>query len=170
MNPRGGNVTLVCEQPGGGAGRSSNGRYQTTSFWDTILGRIIRWVAYIPVAIILLGLIEFLTALFLVWLFDGDMRMFVILGIFFGGLIIMLWPSVMAFYGVIILANGMICPTPRVGVIIFATLYFFGSIRPVIFIFTSDFEVATIVTLTILKIVFLTTTWFSVAGILTDDR
>ena len=118
---------------------------------------------------ILLGLIEFLAAIFLVWLFAGDMRLFVIVGILFGG-IFLAWPLVLAYYGVIVLANKMVCPVPRVGVIIFATIYFLCSIRSVISIYTSDFLVATIVTLTLLRVVFLVTALFSVMSIYSEEH
>jgi hypothetical protein len=141
----------------------ADGRSQEKTFWNSILGKIIRWVAYIPIGSILLGLVEYLSALFLVWLFAGDMRMFVIVGILFGG-IFMVWPLIMAYYGIVVLANTVICPVPRVGAIIFGTIYGLGSIGPVISIFTSDFAAATIVTLTLLKIVFLVTAFSGIAA------
>lgn len=123
-------------------------------FWDTLIGKGIRWIAFLPVAAVLLFLIEIVAALFFVWLFGGSMRMFVVIGILLGGLFMILPLAAMAYYGVVILATQMICPAPRVGSIIFATLYVLGSIQPFITVIASDWDAASKVTVVLLKIVF----------------
>ena len=100
----------------------------TTGFWRSVLGKLIRWALYIPVGLVSVTLIESFALLFFGWFFHGDARWFLVVGILLGGLVVFGVPIVLLYFGAIVLANRVICPIPRVGSIIFGTLYTLLSI------------------------------------------
>jgi len=147
-----------------------NTETQNGMFWETIPGKLIRWLVFLPIAFILTGIIEALTHGFFTWLFDDDMRMLVIVGILFGGFITLLPVAAMLYHAAIVLANQCVCPSPRIGVIIFATLYIIGNVAPTTMIFTSDYSPANVVTLSLVKAVFLITALCSVTHVYSEGK
>jgi hypothetical protein len=141
-----------------------------TGFWNSVFGKILRWLLYIPVGSILIVLIEVLSIAFFIWLFQGDMRMFIIIGFLFGALFSLLPIGVMLYYFSIIFANQMICPSPKVGSVIFATLYILGSIRPFVLIFTSGGGAGVIVPAVLIKIIFFITAIVAFMQIYTEEN
>ena len=129
-------------------------------FWQGGFGLFIRWISFIPVSAILTGLIEFLVVLFFNWLFMSGLaslaKTLIIVIIIFGGsgILVAIPFIVMAYYGSIILGNKLICPKPRVGVIIYGTLYALNCFQHTVGIFRSNGGLALIIVLLIMKLVF----------------
>lgn len=134
-------------------------------FWRSGFGKFCRWILFLPTGFILLGIIEILTIVGTVWLFDGNLKMFIIIGVLSGALFTAFPLVVMAYYETIWMAAGLICPSPKVGAIIFGTLYFLWMIPALIKVFGMDGEAGVIVPTVILKIIFLTTAGFSFVSI-----
>lgn len=106
-----------------------------SNFWESKLGKIIRWALYIPVGLIFLELIKILSILFLVWFF-GDMKGFLIIGILFGG-VAFIWFAGFLYYLSILLISAC-CPAPKKGMLVFGTLYYLLSIYVIISYFQKD--------------------------------
>lgn len=138
---------------------------ERSGFWQSGFGKFCRWILFLPAGFILLGVIEFLSILGTVWLFDGDLRMFIIIGVLFGALFTAIPFVVMAYYGTIWMAAGMICPSPKVGAIIFGTLYFLWMIPSFIKVFGMEVGAGIIVPTVILKVIFLITAVVSLVSI-----
>jgi len=90
------------------------------NFWSTKAGLLIRWLIYLPLGLVALKVVEIGCAMFLGWLFR-DMRGLVIIGFLFGGLIFVYFAGLL-YYGAIRVVAA-ICPSPRPGMIVFATIY-----------------------------------------------
>ena len=137
------------------------------SFWNSILGKIIRWISYIPIAFIAIVIIEVLSYMFFGWLFR-DMRGFIIIGILFGGLFTLLPMVVMLYYFALFLSVN-ICPSPKVGSIIFGVLYGLGAITQIIKIFTIE-GAGIITTFIVIKIIFIITTIVTITNIYQEEN
>lgn len=139
----------------------------STRFWDTIFGKVIRWAVYIPTAVVLLLIVEVLSLLFCAWLF-GNMSTFVTVGLLFGG-IGFLWLGPLAYYGIVLLTTQIICPTPRVGAIIFATLYVLWSTFAFVSLLMSELYGGEFVMLALLRLVFTITATVAVVNVYSED-
>ena len=130
---------------------------QKRGFWQSVGGQILRWIFFLPVGLTLAGLIEFGVILGTVWLFGANVKFFIIVGILFGGLFTVLPIIAMLYYFSIMLACKLIAPRPKIGTIIFATLFVLYGIRSFATLFTSGMGSGVIVPSVIWKVIFLIT-------------
>ena len=126
-------------------------------FWQTIIGKALRWLAFVPIGIILTIAIEVLTILGTIWLFRGDLRLFIIIGILFGALFTAIPLIMYTFYGAIYLSTVIICPTPKVGSIIFGTIYYLLTLPLLIGMFINPGEMGAVIPSALLQLAFLAT-------------
>lgn len=103
--------------------------------WYSGFGKFIRWLIFIPIGISIASILEILTILGCIWLFEGDLREFIIIGILFGSLFSIIPIIVMIYYHALKFINFMICPVPEVGTIIFGTFYMLSQVYGVSKIF-----------------------------------
>lgn len=119
-----------------------------TNFWESKLGKFLRWALYIPLGVTFLELLKGLSILFLVWFFE-DMRGFLIIGILFGG-VVFIWFACYLYYFSILLIS-LCCPSPKKGMVVFGTFYYLFALLAIISYFqkgnstTLHFVIGTIV-------------------------
>lgn len=133
-----------------------------SSFWNSVFGKILRWVIYIPAGLILLTIVETTSTFFFFWLFDGNMRTFIVVGIVLGGLSMLLPIVLIIYYFIIILANQIICPEPKRGSIIFSVMYIASGIGHVVATFDSGLVIGLIVIALLVKLALATTATFGI--------
>jgi hypothetical protein len=126
-------------------------------FWQSVFGKIFRWAFFLPVGFILTAIIQFIVIVGTLWLFDGDLRFFIIVGVLFGALFSVLPLICISYYYAIILAVGKICPSPKIGSIIFGTLYFLSEINSLIDVFAMNGGAGVVAPTLILKIILIIT-------------
>jgi hypothetical protein len=95
-------------------------------FWESPFSRVIRWILYVPVGILILSLGAGLAQLFLEWLFK-DLRGLLIIGVLLGGTSFIFAAG--AAFWFLTIAISKICPRPKIGMVIFSTLYISMNIR-----------------------------------------
>ncbi len=91
-------------------------------FWNTKLGIVIRWVAYIPFGLILLVLTEITILTFLTWLF-GSIKGFLWMFLLGGGSALGLIFVAIFLFHIICSWISKICPKENPGMTIFCTIY-----------------------------------------------
>ncbi|MCP4482140.1 MAG: hypothetical protein GY817_05000 [bacterium] len=96
------------------------------SFWNSIIGKIIRWIFYIPILIILMHLIQLFCQLPIISIINifKDISFFgVIKLLFFFSLLSYILPHLFfLYYGVLLIGLSIISPSKKTGIIIFAIL------------------------------------------------
>ena len=90
---------------------------------------------------VFLTLVKIGCVLFLAWLFR-DMRGLVIIGLLFGGIALFFLAGYI-YYGSIKLIS-IVCPKPKPGMLVFATLYYLNELSIFISAFTRNDEIAEI--------------------------
>ena len=106
---------------------------QKDSFWDSVVGKTIRWIIYIPFGLTVSYLIIALATLNWIWL-SGDL--FIIRLLLGGEFVMLLWGFL--YYIIISHAVGSICPNTKTGCIIFGIAYYLFHISFVKHILTND--------------------------------
>ena len=92
-----------------------------TKFIHTIFGKLLRWLIFIPTGLILMFILDLLLLTFLNWIFENDLKKFVIIGIFFGGLFTIIPLSYVIYNGIGKLVAS-IAPNPKLASFIFLCL------------------------------------------------
>lgn len=95
------------------------------SGWDSWPARLLRWLAFLPLGLGLVFLLEFGLLLLNIWLFGDSLKELLVIGVFLGGLGFVLPIACGITYGAVILAARRVCPGPRVGAVLFAVAYLF---------------------------------------------
>jgi len=90
-------------------------------FTHTIFGKLLRWLIFIPVGLILMFILDLLLLTFLNWIFENDLKKFVIIGIFLGGLFTII-PLSYVFYNGIGKLVASIAPNPKLASFIFSAI------------------------------------------------
>lgn len=96
-----------------------------------VITTILRWLIYIPIGLTLHGLVFFGVMWFNLWLFADSGKFFIIVGLLLGCLFALL-PMVYFLCVLCWMAVTWICPNPRIGIIIYATLYALGYIGGIV--------------------------------------
>ncbi len=96
-----------------------------TSTWNSLPVKILRYVAYIPISVFLLFILEVLFISFAMWLYRGSLREFIILSLLFG---LPMLAFLSFLYGSAYKGLMYLCPTPKVGSIIFSVIYILFSV------------------------------------------
>jgi hypothetical protein len=97
---------------------------EESSFWDTVIGKIVRWLVYIPFGIITSYLVLGLSTISSLWLIY-NLRGTIILLILLGGI-----PFLFYCYGMgkiyleTISYSILMCPNPKIGNVLFGTVYY----------------------------------------------
>ncbi len=109
----------------------------SSTFWETNLGRSIRWLVYVPIGIALLVLVQSLASMFFSWLFH-DGRDFFIIGILLGGVTVL--PALGMIYYLAFFLIAEICPSPKPGMIVFGTIFYLFAAANMLYIFSPSQE------------------------------
>lgn len=90
-----------------------------TSFWDKGFGLFIRWAVYIPIGLLACAFVQAIAFVVLTWLFKNG-KEFLVFGILAGGIAII--PLLCYLLVLAVMFVSMICPKPRYGMIVFASV------------------------------------------------
>ena len=97
---------------------------QTMSFWNTIIGKSIRWILFIPVGLISVSIADLLIEFTYIWLASLSTKWLIIV-LFMGGTFLLA-----VFWGVYLAAMATIAIVPhkRSGMIIMGVIYILAKI------------------------------------------
>ena len=98
-----------------------------TKFIHTIFGKLLRWLIFIPVGLILILILDFLLMVFVEFIFENDLKLFVVVGLFFG-VLFMVIPFSYLLYGAIGKVTTSIAPNPKLASFIFTPVIILISI------------------------------------------
>ena len=97
-----------------------------TKFIHTIFGKLLRWLIFIPVGLILILILDFLLMVFVEFIFENDLKLFLVVGLFFGGFMVI--PFSYLLYGAIGILTTSIAPNPKLASFIFTPVIILISI------------------------------------------
>ena len=98
-----------------------------TKFIHTIFGKLLRWLIFIPVGLILILILDFLLMVFVEFIFENDLKLFLVVGLFFG-VLFMVIPFSYLLYGAIGKVTTSIAPNPKLASFIFTPVIILISI------------------------------------------
>lgn len=111
---------------------------QPESPWATNVALLgIRWLAFIPVGFILSILLNMLVLLGFTWMTENDGRMLIKDFFFSGYPLFGLFMAGAAAYGIAMLTT-FICPKPKIGAVIYGTLYILYALSTLINFYGQD--------------------------------
>jgi hypothetical protein len=90
-------------------------------FFQTTVGRVLRWLMFVPTGLLLMLILDSLLLSFLNWIFGNDLKKFVIIGIFLGGLATVV-PMSYLLYSSIGRLVAWIAPIPKMASFIFSAI------------------------------------------------
>jgi len=99
--------------------RGKEGLGMKAGFWEGHLGKLIRWLAFVPVGFVLIGLVEITSAASATWILSLKLWTFVLLLTCVPVLTI----AAFFYFGAIMLATKTICPSRKAGAMVFAVVY-----------------------------------------------
>ncbi len=111
---------------------SPNQEVESYSFWDKQIGRVIRWVVFLPTGFVLAFLLYYIPIFAVAYAmsYDIEMTLFsIMLAIFLVSIALVLvnfW--FIGVYSVPMLSCGLIAPNAKVASIIYGTFYVFNTI------------------------------------------
>ena len=108
---------------------------EKSTFWGGSLGRSIRWLTYVPIGIALLILVQSLALVIFSWLFH-DGRDFFVVGILLGGLTAL--PATATIYYLSFFLIAEMCPSPKLGMVVFGTIYYLFAAGNMLYIFSPN--------------------------------
>jgi hypothetical protein len=92
-----------------------------TKFIHTIFGKLLRWLIFIPVGLILILILDFLLMVFAEFMFGNDLKKFLVTGVFFGTVFIII-PFSYFLYVLIGKLVTYIAPNPKLASFIFTAV------------------------------------------------
>ena len=98
-----------------------------TKFIHTIFGKLLRWLIFIPVGLILILILDFLLMVFAEFMFGNDLKKFLVTGVFFGTVFIII-PFSYFLYVLIGKLVTYIAPNPKLASFIFTAVIILISI------------------------------------------
>jgi hypothetical protein len=98
-----------------------------TKFIHTIFGKLLRWLIFIPAGLILILILDFLLMVFVDFIFENDLKLFLVVGLFFG-VLFMVIPFSYLLYGAIGKLTTSIAPNPKLASFIFTPVIILISI------------------------------------------
>lgn len=125
---------------------------QPKSPWATNVALLaIRWIAFIPVGIILSIVLNMLVLLAFTWMTENDGRMLIKDFFFSGYPLFGLFMAGAAAYGISTL-TAFICPKPKIGSVIYGTLYILYALSTLINFYGQDNISKVVATIVVLGI------------------
>ncbi len=137
-------------------GSGSSGRSPTAGNGDPKAAalKILRWVAFLPAGWLLVAVIEYFSSLAAVWLAQ-DLAFLIVLTLVFASPLVLLCIVCVAQYFSIYLACRIVCPSPKIGSVIWGTIYYLECIPVVVSIFLVEGGPRVIVPLVLVRVAFL---------------
>jgi hypothetical protein len=139
------------------------------AIWDSHVCHALRWMAFIPLTYVCLGLIEygvyysiFIMVTSFVW-YWGLLFWAIGPGPFVVGFAFGFWTLV------VLIAFGVICPKPKVGSIVFTTLYVFLQVLLALHLFSLDWSATNLVSAVFVKVGFAALMVFGAKEIYTGE-